>query len=84
MNDDVIAKLDEVKAAILASSVPFEHRWLDADGVAAMLSVSAGHFRDRIAPLPDFPKGRRFTGGHRRWKAAEVDEWANRQHHRAA
>lgn len=84
MNDDVIAKLDELKAAFLAASVPFEHRWLDADGCAALLSVSVGHFRERIACLPDFPEARRFTGRRCRWKASEVDAWADRQRHRAA
>lgn len=84
MTDDILSKLDEVKTAILAASVPFDHRWLDTEGCAALLSVSAGHFRDRIACLPDFPEGSRFTGGHRRWKASEVDQWAQRQRHRAA
>jgi predicted DNA-binding transcriptional regulator AlpA len=79
---ELLSKLDEIKAAMLAASIPFEHRWLDSEGCAALLCVSPGHFRDRIACLPDFPKGRKFTGGHRRWKASEVDAWA--QHRRAA
>lgn len=81
---DIIAKMDELKAALVAASIPFDHRWLDTEGCAALLTVSVGHFRDRIACRPDFPKARRFTGGHPRWKAYEVDAWADRQTHRAA
>lgn len=85
MNDDpIIAKLDELKAAVIAAAVPFDHRWLDTDGCAALLCVSVNHFRNRIACRPDFPHARRFTGGHPRWKASEVDAWADGQTTRVA
>lgn len=79
MSDELIAKLDELKSAIVAASIPFDKRWLDTDGAAALLGVSVGHFRDRIACKPGFPKPARYTGGHPHWKASEVDEWADRQ-----
>lgn len=83
-DDTIIAKLDELIAVSRAASIPFEHRWLDASGVAALLHVSVGHFRDRIAPKPGFPAPSRYTGGAARWKASEVDAWAERQITRAA
>lgn len=85
MSDDpILTKLDELIAVSRAAAIPFEHRWLDAAAVAAMLGVSVGHFRDRIAPKPGFPEPARYTGGAARWKASEVDAWAARQITRAA
>lgn len=77
--NELLSKLDRIESALLAQSLPFEHRWLDAAGCAALLCVSTRHFRDHIAPLPGFPEGSKLTGGHRRWKALEVDAWASRR-----
>lgn len=82
--NELLAKLDELKAAVIAASVPFDRRYLDADGCAAMMQVSTAHFRERIACKPSFPKPRRPTGGHARWKAVEVEAWLDRQTTRAA
>lgn len=75
----LLAKLDELKIVMVANSIPFNYRWLDAEGVAAMMCVSVGHFRERIACKPKFPKPSRPTGGHPRWKAAEIEEWMVKQ-----
>jgi predicted DNA-binding transcriptional regulator AlpA len=82
--DDVIAqKLDELIAATKAASMPVKERWLDAAGVAALLSVSAAHVLERIAPRPGFPAALRIGGtGHPRWKAAEVLAWAEQERER--
>jgi len=55
--------------------VSLPYQWLDAEGVAAMLCKSVRHFRERIAPRPDFPKPCREKGLGVLWNAAEVDEW---------
>lgn len=80
MDDTVARKLDELIAVTRAASVPVKERWLDAAGVAALLSVSAAHVLERIAPRPGFPAALRIGGtGHPRWKASEVLEWAERE-----
>lgn len=75
----LLAKLDELKAVMAANSIPFDKRYLDAEGVAAMMCVSVGHFRERIACKPSFPKPKRPTGGHARWKATDIEEWMDEQ-----
>ena len=56
---------------------------LTSDDVARCLRVSVGHFRQRIAPLPDFPKPVRLPSakglGTPRWVPDEVREWVERQ-----
>lgn len=75
----ILDKLDELKSAMVAASIPFDHRWLDAAGAAALLGISESHFRTRIACKPSFPKPARYTNGYPRWKASEVDAWADAQ-----
>lgn len=79
----LIAKLDELIAATRAAAIPGEARLWDAQQIGAYLCVSARHAAERYAIRPDFPRpiclptagGERTT---RRWKAAEVIEWAER------
>jgi predicted DNA-binding transcriptional regulator AlpA len=75
----VSEKLDSVIAvAALAASIPVAVRWLDSDGVGAMLGYSGQHVRERLACRKDFPKPARIDGGHARWRASEIDAWMER------
>lgn len=82
--DDVIAqKLDELIAATKAASMPVKERWLDAAGVAALLTLSERYIVERLAPKPSFPRPLRCGGtGHPRWKAAEILAWAEQERSR--
>ena len=78
MQDEIIAaKLDELIAATKAAAVPVLERWLDSEGVAALLSQEKRYVLERLAPRPDFPKPLRE--GQPRWKASEVLEWAEQR-----
>ena len=80
MNDNpVIEALERIEAAVRASGVPPSYRWIDAAGVAAMLGMSARHFAERIAYLPDFPTPARIRGGDRKWRMDEVQRYMERQ-----
>lgn len=82
--DDVIAqKLDELIAATKAASMPVKERWLDAAGVAALLTLSERYIVERLAPKPSFPRPLRCGGTwHPRWKAAEILAWAEQERSR--
>lgn len=52
-----------------------QDRWLNSDEVAERLRVSnARHFRERVAPLPDFPAPS-MRLGRPRWRLSDVDAW---------
>lgn len=55
--------------------LPLSAIWLDADGVAAQISVTPRQVRERLACRPDFPQAVREKGVGLRWNAAEVDAW---------
>lgn len=85
MNTDelLLEKIDILIAATRAASVPFDSRWLDVEGVAALLGYGPRHVMERIACRPDFPSPLRVNGtGHPRWKATEVLQWAEQQRKR--
>lgn len=69
----IIEKLDELIAAMKATSIPIDLRWLDAIGVGALLSQEPRYVLGRYACRPDFPKACRI--GQPRWKASEVLQW---------
>ncbi|WP_148716840.1 helix-turn-helix transcriptional regulator [Chitinolyticbacter meiyuanensis] len=78
MTDAMLQKLDQLIAATKAASIPYESRWLDADGVGAMLCYSGRQVLETIACRPEFPKPLRVNGsGHPRWLASEVQRWAD-------
>lgn len=84
-NDALIERLDAVVAELKALRTGSADRWLDADGVAAMLSTTRRNVLERLAPRPDFPPALRFCpGGHPRWKRSEIEQWAEQQRGRAA
>lgn len=73
----ILAKIDELIAAQRAASVPIEYRWLDADGVASMLSLKPRYVLERLSYREDFPAPMRVDGtGHPRWLASEIQAWA--------
>lgn len=67
--------LSELAALARAASLPPDSRWLDVDGVAAMLSYERETVLRRIVTRPDFPQPLRI--GHPRWRADEVKAWAD-------
>lgn len=80
MSDPIAEKLDELIAVTRAAVIPLDARWLDAAQVGAMLGFSARQVQERIACRPDFPKPLRLNGhGHPRWKASEVQRWADNE-----
>ena len=81
MTDDVLSKLDELIAAIKVAAVPITDRWLDASGVGALLSQEPRYVLERLACRKDFPAPMRV--GHPRWKASEIQEWAEAQRDKA-
>jgi len=83
-SDAILERLDKLIVATAAAGIPFRKRWLDATGVAALLSVSTRTVLERYAHCADFPVPLKF--GHPRWKASEILEWAEQQrlHQRVA
>ena len=74
----------EILAAILQKlsekTIPVEIDLWDASHIAAYLKRSHSTVRDRILPLPSFPKAIRIQTsngtGHPLYKAREVVRWA--------
>ncbi len=76
----VLQRLDALVATTLANSLPLDARWLDAESVGAMLSLTGVQVRQRLVARPDFPKPARIDGvGHPRWKASEITKWMKTQ-----
>jgi len=76
-SDAILERLDQLIVATTAAGIPLRKRWLDATGVAALLSISSRTVLERLARRADFPAPIRF--GHPRWKASEVLAWAEQQ-----
>lgn len=74
----------EILSAILQKlsekTIPIEYDLWDASHIAAYLKRSHSTVRDRILPLPSFPKPIRIQTsngtGHPLYKAREVVRWA--------
>ena len=73
----LLEAVDRLAQAML-TGVPVDKRLWTAEACAQYLSYSTAHFLARIACRPDFPKAHHIGSGDkgRRWKAAEVIEWA--------
>ena len=81
--DEVLERLDRLIAAAKSAAIPLDARWLDAEGVGAMLSYERRYVLEKLAVRPDFPKPMRLDeNGHPRWLASEIQAFA--QKHRAA
>ena len=55
-DETLMAKLDEVTAAITAATLPPHLRWLDAKALGKSPGFSARHVTERIACRSDFPR----------------------------
>lgn len=51
-----------------------QDQWLDSEDAANRLKVTVRHFRERIAPLPDFPDPS-MRLGRPRWRLSDIDAW---------
>lgn len=79
MQTAVLEKLDQLIAVSREAAIPLESRWLDAEGVAAMLSFKPRYVLEKLACRTDFPKPLRIDGsGHPRWRATDIQRWAER------
>jgi predicted DNA-binding transcriptional regulator AlpA len=80
MTEELLQKFDELISVTRAASLPVRERWLDAEGVAALISFKPRYVLENLSCRPDFPRPLRLDGtGHPRWKAGEVLDWATRQ-----
>lgn len=61
MSDALIAKIEELIAVTRAASLPVRERWLDAEGIAAMLSFKPRYVLENLSCRPDFPKPLRLA-----------------------
>lgn len=76
MSDDQLWDIEDI-------SIPIIARYWNAKSVAICLDCSVSQVNDRYAPMPDFPKARRFPTvdnrkSHPKWKAIEIIEWADK------
>jgi len=75
MTDAIIAeKLDELIRVTREAALG--DRYLDAEGVAALLSYSYTYTRDNVVHQADFPRPLRMGDGHPRWLKSDVLKWA--------
>jgi hypothetical protein len=79
-DNDLINRLAAAVADRIRPQIPFDYEMWDIATIAACLKLSEAQVRERLAPLPDFPKAIRLpttTGsrGHARYRAKEVAAW---------
>lgn len=73
----LLKRLDDLVATLKASVIPLDMRWLDADGVGALLSYAPRYVLENLSCRPDFPEPLRLDAkGHPRWHAKDIMEWA--------
>ncbi len=83
--DALVAQLSQ---AITTRLIPLDVALWDAGQIGAYLGVASGTVLEHYACRPDFPRAIPLppTGeakrGQRRWKAAEVIEWAEARQER--
>jgi predicted DNA-binding transcriptional regulator AlpA len=83
MSDPIVDALERIEAAARAASIPLALRWLDASGVAAMLGYAPRYVAERLACRVDFPQPMRVDGkGDPRWRAVDIQTWAEAQRER--
>ena len=83
MNPDIIDQLAEAIARHTARRIHLAVDYWSAAEIAVAFKVSAAHVREVFAVDPKFPQaiglpGRGGGRGHPRWKATEVQQWAER------
>jgi predicted DNA-binding transcriptional regulator AlpA len=56
--------------------IPVDVDLWDVKHITAFLKFSENYVRTRVCVQPGFPSAIRITGGHPRWRARDVIEWA--------
>ena len=79
--DRLTAAVERLEMATRAQSLPAEDRWIDAEGIAALVSLAPRTVAEKLVCRPDFPRPLRI--GHPRWNYAEVVEYLRRTPHPA-
>jgi hypothetical protein len=83
MTDDEREILKAILQKLTEQKIPIEVDLWNAGHIAAYLKRSYSTVRDKILPLPDFPKPIRIKTangtGQPLYKAREVIQWAERQ-----
>lgn len=79
---ELINKLVTALGALFKPAIPVSIDLWDVSTIAAYLKRSESNVRERLCPLPDFPKAIRLPSqagrGHPLWKASEVIAWAEK------
>ena len=79
---ELLTKLADLLGKQLRPTLPVDIDLWDVSTIALFLKRSDSAVRERICPLPDFPKAIRLPSqggrGHPLWKAKEVIEWAEK------
>lgn len=79
---ELLTKLANILGQQFKPAIPVDIDLWDVSTIAAFLKRSDSNVRERICPLPDFPKAIRLPSqggrGHPLWKAIEVIQWAER------
>jgi predicted DNA-binding transcriptional regulator AlpA len=76
----LVDRLDSLINVLQANSIPLESRWVDVDGIGAILGFSRNYVQNKITVRPDFPRPMRLGDkGHPRWSAQEIQAWAKLQ-----
>ncbi len=76
--DEILTKLDQLIQELKAPAIPLADTLWSAEDVGKYLHVSARTVAERYAVHPKFPRARKPGGGHPRWVASEVIDWAKR------
>lgn len=84
LQTQVLQRLDALIGLLSRPAVPIKDELWDKDQAGAYLGVSGRQVAERLAAKRDFPKAINLSGpkaqaAHRRWKAAEIIAWADRQ-----
>lgn len=79
---ELLTKLANMLGQQFKPAIPVDIDLWDVSTIASFLKRSDSNVRERICPLPDFPKAIRLPSlngrGHPLWKAAEVIAWAEK------
>lgn len=76
--DEITERLARIEEAVCRPALPLDMVLWDYQEVADYLRVNVRTVSERYAVQPGFPKARKPGGGHPRYIAGEVIEWATR------
>jgi predicted DNA-binding transcriptional regulator AlpA len=78
VTEDIKELVEKTVQELLRAREPNEHTLWTKEDIAEYLRVSPRTAAEIYAPQPTFPRAIRPGGGHPRWKALEVIEWAEK------